>query len=83
MLLHLQDEASETPLNDGALRAFQIKLPEPGTILTPRFPAPTGLRALTLGKLLSAFGEALFEASGRAHAGGLRQPENAQFLGTR
>ncbi len=69
-LLRLEEDAAEFPLNDGALRAFEVGLPGPGTLLTPRFPAPTGLRALTLGKLLSAFGEALFEASGgRAPAG--------------
>ncbi len=64
MLLHLAEDASVLPLNDGALRAFDVQLPEPGTILTPRFPAPTGLRALTLGKVLTAFGAALQEASG-------------------
>ena len=70
MLLHLEENAGDLPLNDGALRAFEVRLPGPGTMLTPRFPAPTGLRALTLGKLLSAFGEALFEASqGRTPAG--------------
>ncbi len=70
MLLHLAKDEEEFPLNDGALRTFEVQLPGPGTMLTPRFPAPTGLRALTLGKLLSAFGEALFQASGgRAPAG--------------
>lgn len=70
VLLHLAEDAAEFPLNDGALRAFEVELPGRGTLLTPRFPAPTGLRTLTLGKLLSAFGEALFEASGgRAPAG--------------
>lgn len=65
MLAHLaEDFSGEFPLNDGALRALDIRLPAPGTMLTPRFPAPTGLRFLTLSKLLSAFGAALFQASG-------------------
>jgi N-methylhydantoinase B len=50
-------------LNDGACRAFDVRLPGPGTLLTPCFPAPTGLRFLTLNKLLSVFGEALFYAN--------------------
>ena len=81
MLLHLQDGMSEVPLNDGALRAFQVQLPEPGTILTPRFPAPTGLRALTLGKLLSAFSEALFEASGGRTPTGFDNLRTLSFWG--
>ena len=81
MLLHLQEDMSETPLNDGALRAFQVQLPEPGTILTPRFPAPTGLRALTLGKLLSAFGEALFQASGGRTPTGFDNLRTLSFWG--
>ncbi len=67
LLLHLAedpDRAMGIPLNDGACRVIDIRLPGPGTLVTPRFPAPTGLRVLTLGKLLSAFGEALFRASG-------------------
>lgn len=67
LLLHLAENperAAGIPLNDGACRVIQVRLPGPGTLVTPRFPAPTGLRALTLGKLLSAFGEALFRASG-------------------
>ncbi|MBI3024579.1 MAG: hydantoinase B/oxoprolinase family protein, partial [Candidatus Tectomicrobia bacterium] len=51
------------PLNDGACRALEVRLPGPGTLVTPRFPAPAGLRILTLGRLLSAFGEALFRAT--------------------
>ena len=81
MLLHLQDGMNEFPLNDGALRAFDVQLPEPGTILTPRFPAPTGLRALTLGKLLSAFGEALFEASGGRTPAGFDNLRTLSFWG--
>lgn len=50
-------------LNDGACRALEVRLPGPGTLVTPRFPAPAGLRILTLGRLLSAFGEALFRAT--------------------
>ncbi len=81
MLLHLQGEGSETPLNDGALRAFRIQLPSTATILTPRFPAPTGLRSLTLGKLLSAFGEALFEASGGRTPTGFDNLRTLSFWG--
>ena len=51
-------------LNDGACRAIEVRLPGPGTLVTPRFPAPAGLRVLTLSRLLSAFGEALFRATG-------------------
>lgn len=79
LLIHLapdSDRARGVPLNDGACRVIDIRLPEPGTLLTPRFPAPTGLRALTLGKLLSAFGEALFRASGGSTPAGF---DNLRF----
>jgi N-methylhydantoinase B len=67
LLLHLANGPERMAgilLNDGACRAIDIRLPGPRTLITPRFPAPTGLRALTLGKLLSAFAEALFMATG-------------------
>jgi N-methylhydantoinase B len=67
LLLHLAGDPARMAgilVNDGACRVIDIRLPGPGTILTPRFPAPTGLRALTMGRLLSAFGEALFLSAG-------------------
>ncbi|MEE9274296.1 MAG: hydantoinase B/oxoprolinase family protein [bacterium] len=67
LMLHLAEEPDRFAagaLNDGAGRAIEVRLPGPGTLLTPRFPAPTGFCALTMGRLVSAFGEALFEASG-------------------
>ncbi len=67
LLLHLVEDPARLEgiaMNDGACRAIEVRLPEAGTLLTPRFPAPTGLRALTLSRLLCAFGEALFRASG-------------------
>lgn len=67
LLLHLAEDprrAETIAVNDGARRVIDVALPGPGTLVTPRFPAPCGLRALTLGRLLSAFAEALFEASG-------------------
>ncbi len=81
LLLHLaedSDRALGIPLNDGACRVFDVRLPGPGTLLTPRFPAPTGLRALTLGKLLSAFWEILFRASGGKTPAGF---DNLRFWG--
>lgn len=57
-------------LNDGVCRTIEVILPEAGTLLTPHFPAPTGLRLLTLSCLLSAFEKALFEATaGKVPAG--------------
>ena len=73
LLLYLADDQTRAAgilVNDGACRAIEVRLPGPGTILTPRFPAPTGLRALTMGRLLSAFAEALFlSARGNIPAG--------------
>ena len=74
LLLHLAEDPARlagTALNDGACRVFDIRLPGPGTLVTPRFPAPAGLRALTLSQLLAAFGEALFQASGGQTPAGL------------
>ncbi|MDA0999657.1 MAG: hydantoinase B/oxoprolinase family protein [bacterium] len=69
-LAETPERRSGIALNDGVCRTIEIMLPEPGTILTPHFPAPTGLRALTLSSLLSAFEKALFEAtSGKVPAG--------------
>ena len=73
---------SETPLNDGALRAFQVKAcRNPAPYSPPASPAPTGLRVLTLGKLLSAFGEALFEASGGRTPTGFDNLRTLSFWG--
>ncbi|MBI3127995.1 MAG: hydantoinase B/oxoprolinase family protein [Candidatus Tectomicrobia bacterium] len=73
LLLHLAGDPARMEgisFNDGACRALDVRLPGPGSLVTPRFPAPAGLRVLTLGRLLSAFGEALFRASdGAAPAG--------------
>jgi len=65
-------------VNDGACRVFDIRLPGPGTLLTPLFPAPTGLRALTIGRLISAFSEALFSAVGGNFPAGF---ENLRHFG--
>ncbi|MBT3351463.1 MAG: hydantoinase B/oxoprolinase family protein [Nitrospinaceae bacterium] len=80
LLLHLADNPERMAgilLNDGACRAIDIRLPEPGTLLTPKFPAPTGLRSLTMGRLFSAFGEALFLSTGGVIPAGF---DNLRFL---
>jgi len=80
LLLLLADDPARMRgilVNDGACRAIDIRLPGPATLLTPQFPAPTGLRALTMGRLLSAFSEALFSATGGNFPAGF---ENMRLL---
>ena len=80
LLLHLAenpDRMAGILLNDGACRVIDIRLPGPGTLLTPKFPAPTGLRSLTMGRLFSAFGEALFLSTGGIIPAGF---DNLRFL---
>lgn len=77
LLAENHDRMAGILLNDGACRAIEVRLPGPGTLLTPKFPASTGLRSLTMGRLFSAFGEALFLSTGGLIPAGF---DNLRFL---
>jgi N-methylhydantoinase B len=45
----------EIDINEGICRLIDIQFPEPGTLITPVFPAPTNMRTFTILRLLSLF----------------------------
>ncbi|MFP6868914.1 MAG: hydantoinase B/oxoprolinase family protein, partial [Nitrospinota bacterium] len=45
----------EIDINEGICRLIDIQFPEPGTLITPIFPAPTNMRTFTILRLLSLF----------------------------
>jgi len=45
----------EIDINEGICRLIDIRFPEPGTLITPVFPAPTNMRTFTILRLLSLF----------------------------
>ncbi|MBE17811.1 MAG: hypothetical protein CMH79_03515 [Nitrospinae bacterium] len=57
------DQRNNIRVNDGACKILEIILPENRTLVTPDFPAPIGLRLLTVSSIISGFNELLFKAS--------------------
>ena len=60
----------ELPLNEGAVQILDEVLTKPGTITSPNFPAPVGLRSHTVIRLMGCLGGVLAQANdGHAPAG--------------
>ncbi len=65
-LLQLENDTEQRNnirVNDGACKSLEIILPETRTLVTPDFPAPIGLRLITISSIISGFNELLFKAS--------------------
>ncbi len=54
----------EVEINEGICRLIDVKFPEPGSLITPVFPAPTNMRTFTILRLLSLFCGVLGLATG-------------------
>lgn len=58
------ERAAEIDMNEGVLDILEVKFPEPGTLVTPRFGKPTGLRFFILLRSLGVFAALLAKATG-------------------
>ena len=58
------DRMFEIDVNEGICRLMDVQFPEPGTLITPVFPAPTNMRTFTILRLLSLFCGVLGVATG-------------------
>lgn len=58
------DRMFEIDVNEGICRLIDVEFPEPGTLITPVFPAPTNMRTFTILRLLSLFCGVLGVATG-------------------
>ncbi|WP_418060972.1 hydantoinase B/oxoprolinase family protein [Pimelobacter simplex] len=58
------ERAAEIDINEGALDVIDVVFPEKGTLITPHFGRPTGLRFFILLRSLGIFAGALAKATG-------------------
>jgi N-methylhydantoinase B len=58
------DRAAEIDMNEGVCDILEVAFPPPGTLLTPRFPAPVGMRFFTFLRVLGIFAGCLAQATG-------------------
>ena len=58
------ERAAEIDINEGILDVLDVKFPEKGTLVTPHFGRPTGLRFFILIRSLGIFAGALAKATG-------------------
>lgn len=58
------ERAAEIDINEGILEVLDVKFPEKGTLVTPHFGRPTGLRFFILLRSLGIFAAALAKATG-------------------
>ena len=58
------DRAAEIDMNEGVLDVIDVKFPEKGTLVTPTFGKPTGLRFFILLRSLGIFAACLSKATG-------------------
>ena len=49
------ERANEIDINEGVCRLMEVKFPPEGTLITPKFPAPTNMRMFTILRLLGIF----------------------------
>lgn len=56
------DRMAELDVNEGVVELFDMKFPEPGTLITPIFPAPTNARTFIILRILGVFAGALAKA---------------------
>ncbi len=68
------ERAAELDINEGICDLIEIVFPPPGTLITPRFPAPTNARTFTILRLIGIFAGVL------AHAVDGRMPADQETI---
>ncbi len=68
------ERAAELDINEGICELIEIVFPPPGTLITPRFPAPTNARTFTILRLIGIFVGVL------AHAVAGRMPADQETI---
>lgn len=63
-LAHSPERAAEIDMNEGVLDVIEVKFPGKGTLVTPSFGKPTGLRFFILLRSLGVFAACLAKATG-------------------
>ena len=58
------ERMAELDVNEGVVELIDMRFPEPGTLLTPVFPAPTNARTFVILRMLGVFAGALAQAVG-------------------
>jgi N-methylhydantoinase B len=58
------ERAAELDINEGVCDVIEMRFPGPGTLVTPRFPAPTNARTFLILRLLGVFAGCLAQALG-------------------
>ncbi|MDQ6774562.1 MAG: hydantoinase B/oxoprolinase family protein [Candidatus Dormibacteraeota bacterium] len=58
------ERAAELDVNEGVCDVLEVRFPAPGTLVTPRFPAPTNARSFLILRLLGVFAGCLAQAVG-------------------
>jgi N-methylhydantoinase B len=58
------ERAAEIDINEGICDVIDIVFPPPGTLVSPRFPAPVGMRFVTFLRVLGIFAGCLAKATG-------------------
>jgi N-methylhydantoinase B len=56
------ERMAELDVNEGVVPLIEMRFPPPGTLITPRFPAPTNARTFVILRLLGVFAGALAKA---------------------
>ncbi|MFQ5914719.1 MAG: hydantoinase B/oxoprolinase family protein [Nitrospinota bacterium] len=54
-LAETPERANEIDINEGVCRLMEVKFPGEGSLITPKFPAPTNMRMFTILRLLGIF----------------------------
>lgn len=63
-LANSPERMAELDVNEGVVPLIDMKFPEPGTLLTPVFPAPTNARTFVILRLLGVLAGVLAKATG-------------------
>lgn len=58
------ERAAEIDMNEGICECVDIIFPPPGTLVSPKFPAPVGMRFVTFLRILGIFAGCLAQATG-------------------
>ena len=58
------ERAAAIDINEGVCDVLEIVFPPPGTLVSPRFPAPVGMRFFTFLRILGIFAGCLAQATG-------------------
>ncbi len=56
------ERANEIDINEGVCRLMEVRFPPEGTLITPKFPAPTNMRMFTILRLLGIFSACIAKA---------------------